>query len=122
MVHHRPLHVANSFSSLSDTPTEKSTLVIGDYVMSHVTTVKCIPGARAGIVKGNSKQLAGDKCEYSWIIIHVDVNDVRLRQSEITKVNVESVCNFAKTNSVSVAFSVPGGPLLTLTSDDMFIK
>lgn len=39
------------------------------------------------------------------------------RQSELTKVNVESVCNYAKTMSDSVAFS---GPLPNLSSDDMF--
>ena len=44
-------------------------------------------------------------------------NDIRLHQSEVTKVNVESVCAFAKTMSDSVVFS---GPRPNLTSDDMF--
>ena len=68
-------------------------------------------------VEGNLKQLAKDKCKYSKNIIHVGVNDARLRQSEITKVNVESVCNFAKTMLDSIEFS---GPLPILASDDMF--
>ena len=46
-------------------------------------------------------------------------NDTRLRQSEVTKINVASVCNFAKTMSDSVVFS---GPLPNLTSDDMFSR
>ncbi|TWW71630.1 hypothetical protein D4764_16G0001270 [Takifugu flavidus] len=91
---HHPLPVANRFSPLGDTPTKKPTLVICDSVLRYVkptpaTIVKCIPGARAA-------------------------NDTRLRQSEVTKINIESVCNYAETMSDSVAFS---GPLPNLASD-----
>lgn len=50
------------------------------------------------------------------IVIHVGSNDSRLRMSEVTKVNVESVCAFAKTMSDTVIFS---GPLPNTTGDDM---
>ena len=43
----------------------------------------------------------------------------RLRQSEVTKVNVESVCNYAKTMSDKVIFS---GPLPNMISDDMYSR
>ncbi|KAK0147900.1 hypothetical protein N1851_012361 [Merluccius polli] len=44
---------------------------------------------------------------------------IRLRQSEVTKINVESVCRYAKTMSDTVVFS---GPLPNVTSDIMYSR
>lgn len=70
-------------------------------------------GARAGDIEGTLKQLAKNKRKYSKIINHIVVNDARLRQSKITKVNVELMCNFVKT-----MFS---GPLPNLVSVEIHV-
>ncbi|KAK0145680.1 hypothetical protein N1851_015399 [Merluccius polli] len=118
--HHQPIHVSNTFSPLSDTPAEEQTLVIGSSIVRNVklakpaAIVKCIPGARAGDVESSLTLLAKDKRKYHKIVIHVSGND-----TEVTKMNVESVCRYAKTMSDTVVFS---GPLPNVTSDIMYSR
>ncbi|XP_075935587.1 uncharacterized protein LOC142935260 [Anarhichas minor] len=123
----QPPRVTNGSSAPSrvDFSVERPTLVIGSSILRNMklakpeATVTCIPGARAGDIESYLKVLAKDNRKYSKIVIHVGGNDTRLRLSEITKVNVESVCTYAKAMSDSVVFS---GPLPNLTNDEMFSR
>ncbi len=110
----------NRFSPLIDAPTEKpdeSALVIGDYIVwdmkieTLATIVHCLPGGRSPDILANLKVLANAKRRFSKIVIHVDANDVRLRQSEITKNNVKEVCELANTMSDTVICSLLTGAM-----------
>lgn len=123
-----PIRTSNRFSPLSDAPTEnpvESALVIGDSITRNVkietpaTIVTCLPGARAPDIKANLKVLAKANRKFSKIIIHVGTNDVRLRQSEITKINIKEVCELASTMADAVFCS---GPLPVKRSDEILSR
>ncbi|XP_060775023.1 uncharacterized protein LOC132884939, partial [Neoarius graeffei] len=115
--HSSPRHVSNRFALLSDAPTEKPerALVIGDSIIRHMklaqplgapaALVRCIPGARAPDIAGNLRVLG--KHRFSKIVIHAGANDIRLRQSEVTKSNFVEVFKLAKAMSDAVVCSGP---------------
>ncbi len=120
-----PIKTLNRFSPPNDAPTEKpdkSALVIGDFIVRNVkleipaTIVHFLPGARTPDILANLKVLANAKGRFSKIVIHVGANDVRLRQSEITKNNVKEVYELSNTMSDTVTCS---GPLPDYRGDEI---
>ncbi len=59
--------------------------------------------------------LANAKRKFSKIVIHVGTNDVRLRQSEMSKNNVKELCELADMISDTVICS---GPLPAYRDDE----
>ncbi|XP_037391516.1 uncharacterized protein LOC119262641 [Pygocentrus nattereri] len=130
-VHHAPpVHVSNRFAPLSEAPAEepvKGTLVIGDSIVRHVklatplgapaARVICLPGARAPDISGNLRLLANRR--YSRVVIHVGANDIRLRQSEVTKANIKEVVKQAQTLSEEVICS---GPIPMRRGDEAYSR
>uniref|UniRef100_A0AAY4C7L9 SGNH hydrolase-type esterase domain-containing protein n=1 Tax=Denticeps clupeoides TaxID=299321 RepID=A0AAY4C7L9_9TELE len=114
--HHTPVRVQNRFSPLSEASAgsySPPALVIGDSIVRNMripapaNKILCFPGARAPDIRANLKSLAKNNRRYSSIAIHVGANDVRLRQSEITKDNFIEMLELAKTMSDTVICSGP---------------
>ncbi|KAL4005154.1 hypothetical protein ACER0C_004867 [Sarotherodon galilaeus] len=103
----------------------EKTLLIGDAVLRDVqletpgTVINCIPGARAGDIEAYLKLLFQNEHRFGKIVIHVGSNDSIFSQSEVTKISIASVCNFAKTMSDTVVFS---GPLPYETNDVIYSR
>lgn len=108
---------------LSDKPCPKQTLVIGGFLIEHLsldtptTTSLCIPSATANNIRSYLYQLATANAKYSKIIIHLNSTEVHLCPLDTTKGNVASLCNLAKTLSKSVVLS---GPFPDQSSDERF--
>ena len=116
------------------------TLVIGDSITRNIrlegpATVYCVPGARATDIEANLRVLASTRAKanaqakahgartddrYENIVIHVGTNDVRLRQSEVTKVNIARACDLAQ--KMSRHRVIVSGPLPARGTDEIYSR
>ena len=108
------------------------TLVIGDSITrsirlkaNHPAIIHCLPGGRATDVKANLKMVlakakTGECREYRDIVIHVGTNDVRMKQSEITKRNIASACISAR--KMCRHRVIVSGPLPVRGSDELYSR
>lgn len=103
---------------------KKGNLIIGDLMLRDVTvsrtkaTISCLSGARATDIEANLK-FQKNVHNYNKIIIHIGTNDVRLKQSEITKRSIISMCNVAKQVSDAVICS---GPIPIRRGNEIFSR
>ena len=94
--------MSNRFAPLSETPSEtpvERALVIGDSILWHVKLASplgalVVVSCRAPDSRRNLKLLAIRR--YLRIVIHVGTNNVRLRQSEVTKDNIKEMCKLSQ--------------------------
>uniref|UniRef100_A0A674A4Y1 SGNH hydrolase-type esterase domain-containing protein n=1 Tax=Salmo trutta TaxID=8032 RepID=A0A674A4Y1_SALTR len=108
------------------------TLVIGDSITrsirlktNHPAIIHCLPGGRATDVKANLKTVlakakTGECREYRDIVIHVGTNDVRMKQSEVTKRNIASACKSAR--KMCRHRLIVSGPLPVRGSDELYSR
>ncbi|XP_071192547.1 uncharacterized protein [Salvelinus alpinus] len=108
------------------------TLVIGDSITrsirlkaNHPAIIHCLPGGRATDVKANLKMVlakakSGECREYRDIVIHVGTNDVRMKQSEVTKCNIASACKSAR--KMCRHRVIVSGPLPVRGSDELYSR
>lgn len=145
-----PLLTANRFSALSSplacadrrpaspAPAGRGghrTLVIGDSVTRNVrletpAIVHCLPGARAADIEANLRVLSSHRKgefsqthtgnTYKQIVIHVGTNNVRMRQSEVTKDSLARTLELG--NTMSRHRLIVSGPLPVRGSDEQYSR
>ncbi|KAJ7986187.1 hypothetical protein DPEC_G00348180 [Dallia pectoralis] len=112
-------------------PEKLKTLVIGDSITRSIrledqpAIIHCLPGGRATDVAANlelvlAKSKTGKRREYRDIVIHVGTNDVRMRQSEVTKQNLALACSLAK--KMCRHRVIVSGPLPARGSDEIYSR
>ena len=106
------------------------TLVIGDSITrsirlknNHPAIIHCLAGGRATDVKANLKMLlakekTGECREYKDIVIHVGTNNVRMKQSEVTKRNIAS--GYKSARKIGRHQVIVSGPLPVRGSDELY--
>ena len=107
------------------------TLVIGDSITRSIrlktnypAIIHCLPGGRGTDIKANLKMVlakakTGECREYRDIVIHVGTNDVRMKQSEVTK-RIASACKLAR--QMCQHRVIVSGPLPVKGSDELYSR
>ncbi|XP_057186374.1 uncharacterized protein LOC130552200 isoform X2 [Triplophysa rosa] len=108
----------NSFAALCET--ECNAVVIGDSIVRNVRSsstkgkvqTHCFPGARVLDVSAQVPAIQKDDANVGAVVLHMGVNDVRMRQSEILKRDFRSLIEMVR-NALPTARIIVSGPLPT---------
>ncbi|CAM4607102.1 unnamed protein product [Leuciscus chuanchicus] len=108
------LSTQNRFSPLRET--ERDAVIIGDSIVRHVHATlgkskvqsHCFPGARVSEIAARVPEILNGDERVGTVVLHTEVNDIRLRQTEILKKDFRNLIDTVRSTSPETMIIVSG--------------
>ncbi|CAM4607070.1 unnamed protein product [Leuciscus chuanchicus] len=108
------LSTQNRFSPLRET--ERDAVIIGDSIVRHVHATlgkskvqsHCFPGARVSEIAARVPEILNGDERVGTVVLHAEVNDIRLRQTEILKKDFRNLIDTVRSTSPETTIIVSG--------------